>query len=207
MDNKEAYNQWSTTYDAMANKTRDTEALALRDLLSKVKFSNVLEIGCGTGKNTEWLAEKADHVMAVDFSRQMINEAKKKIAKSNVEFAFADVTEPWQFPIAKVDLITSSLILEHIQDIAFIFQQANEHLVNGGLFYVGELHPFKQYQGSKARFEAGSELVTLQCFTHHISQYMDAASKNKFSCLSLKEWFGDDENSIPRIIAFLFQKT
>jgi len=206
MDNKEAYNQWSTTYDAITNKTRDAEALALRDLLSEVKFSNVIEIGCGTGKNTEWLAERADRVVAVDFSRHMINEAMKKIARSNIEFALADVTAPWRFPIVKADLITSSLILEHIENIDFIFQEANEHLVNGGLFYVGELHPFKQYLGTKARFEAGSELITLQCFTHHISQYMDAASKNNFSCLSLKEWFDNDENSVPRIIAFLFQK-
>ena len=207
MDNRAAYNQWSTIYDAMANKTRDAEAIVLRDLLSKVKFSKVIELGCGTGKNTQWLAERADHIVAVDFSEQMINEAMKKTAGSNVEFAMADVKEPWRFAMLKADLITCSLILEHIEDIAFIFQQANELLVKAGLFYVGELHPYKQYQGSKARFEAGSELVTLQCFTHHMSEYMDAANKNNFSCLSLREWFDNEENSIPRIIAFLFQKT
>jgi len=207
MDNQEAYNQWSPTYDEMANKTRDAEAITLRDLLSKVKFSRVIELGCGTGKNTQWLAERADQVIAVDFSEQMINEAIKKTVNSNIEFAIADIREPWPFLAVKVDLITCSLILEHIEHIAFIFQQANEHLVKEGLFYVGELHPFKQYQGSKARFEAGSELVTLQCFTHHISEYMDAASKNNFSCLSLREWFDDEQKSIPRIIAFLFQKS
>jgi len=207
MDNQEAYNQWSPTYDEMANKTRDAEAITLRDLLSKVKFSRVIELGCGTGKNTQWLAERADQVIAVDFSEQMINEAIKKTVNSNIEFAIADIREPWPFLAAEVDLITCSLILEHIEHIAFIFQQANEHLVKEGLFYVGELHPFKQYQGSKARFEAGSELVTLQCFTHHISEYMDAASKNNFSCLSLREWFDDEQKSIPRIIAFLFQKS
>jgi ubiquinone/menaquinone biosynthesis C-methylase UbiE len=205
MENKEAYNRWSVTYDVGANKTRDAEALALRDLLSKVNFSNVIELGCGTGKNTAWLAERADHVIAVDFSEEMVNEAKKKI-KLNTEFVSADVRRPWPFSNIEADLITSSLILEHIENIDFIFQQANEHLASQGLFYIGELHPFKQYQGTKARFEIDSTMVTLECFTHHISEYFEGARKNKFSCLHLKEWFDEDDHSLPRIIAFLFQR-
>jgi hypothetical protein len=118
----------------------------------------------------------------------------------------ADIRQPWLFSGIKADLITSSLILEHIEDIGFIFQQASEHVVSRGLFYVGELHPFKQYLGTKARFETKSGLVTLECFTHHFSDYMEAARKNKFSCISLKEFFDDVGASVPRIIAFLFQK-
>ncbi|HEV8284355.1 MAG TPA: class I SAM-dependent methyltransferase [Chitinophagaceae bacterium] len=207
MQNKEAYNRWSITYDDVVNKTRDVEALAFRSILSKVKFSTAIELGAGTGKNTEWLIKNAEHVIAVDFSEEMLNAAKKKINSNNIEFAIADITKPWIFTDKKNDLITCSLILEHIENIDFVFQQAGQHLNSGGLFYIGELHPFKQYQGSKARFETGSELFTLECFIHNISDYMDAAAKNNFFCLSLTEWFDDnDKNSIPRVIAFLFQK-
>ncbi len=208
MQNKEAYNHWSASYDAVINKTRDTEALAFRSILSGVKFSNVIELGCGTGKNTEWLAQRADHIIAVDFSEEMLNVAKNKIASGNIDFTIADITKPWLFAGKKVDLITCSLILEHIEHIDFVFQQAGEHLADKGLFYTGELHPFKQYQGSKARFETvPGEFFTLECFTHHISEYMDTAAKYEFSCRALEEWFDDDDRkSIPRIIAFLFQK-
>jgi ubiquinone/menaquinone biosynthesis C-methylase UbiE len=210
MQNKEAYNRWSASYDAVTNRTRDVEASAFREVLANRRFSNVIELGCGTGKNTEWLAGKAGHVIAVDFSEEMLNAARKKIVRGNVDFAIADITKPWLFADRKVDLITCSLILEHIENIDFIFQQAGQHLKEKGLFYIGELHPFKQYQGSKARFEAApGELFILECFTHHISEYMEAANNNGFSCLSLKEWFDDDEgdsNSIPRIITFFFQK-
>jgi malonyl-CoA O-methyltransferase len=210
MQNKEAYNRWSASYDAVANRTRDVEASAFREVLANLRFSNVIELGCGTGKNTEWLAGKTGHVIAVDFSEEMLNAARKKIVPGNVDFAIADITKPWLFTDKKVDLITCSLILEHIENINFIFQQAGQHLKENGLFYIGELHPFKQYQGSKARFEAvPGELFILECFTHHISEYMEAANNNGFSSLSLKEWFDDGEgnsNSIPRIITFLFQK-
>jgi len=207
MQNKEAYDKWSSTYDLVANQTRDLEANVFRSLLSKINFSTALELGCGTGKNTEWLAEKADQVIAVDFSDEMVHVARKKISKNHVRFVVADITRPWIFTDKKVDLVTCSLILEHIENIDFIFQQASLHLEDQGIFYVGELHPFKQYGGSKARFETGSGSFTLQCFTHHISEYMNAAFNNKFSCLSFNEAFDEEVvNTIPRIAAFIFQK-
>ncbi len=44
--------------------------------------------------------------------------------------------------------------------------------------YIGELHPFKQYAGSKARFntEAGEQVVN--CYNHHITDFTDAAIQN-----------------------------
>ena len=209
MQNKEAYDSWSATYDSVINKTRDLEAQSFRSLLSKISFSNVIELGCGTGKNTEWLVEKANHVVAVDFSEEMLKAAKQKINKNNVEFVLADITKPWDFTDdQKADLVTCSLILEHIENVDFIFQQTGLCLSTGGFFYVGELHPFKQYEGSKARFETDSGLLTLECFIHHVSEYMNAAANNGFTCLSLTEWFDEDnKKSLPRIIAFLFQKS
>jgi ubiquinone/menaquinone biosynthesis C-methylase UbiE len=207
MQNKEAYDSWSATYDSVTNKTRDLEAQSFRSLLSKISFSNAIELGCGTGKNTEWLVEKAKQVVAVDFSEKMLKAAKQKINKNNIEFVAADITKPWNFTDQNVDLVTCSLILEHIENVDFIFQQANRHLSNNGFFYVGELHPFKQYEGSKARFETDSGLLILECFIHHISEYMNAAVNNEFACLSLAEWFDENnKKSLPRIIAFLFQK-
>src|ERR1051325_3146992 len=170
MKNKEAYDSWSATYDSVTNKTRDLEAQSFRSLLSKISFSNAIELGCGTGKNTEWLVEKAKQVVAVDFSEKMLKAAKQKINKNNIEFVAADITKPWDFTDQNVDLVTCSLILEHIENVDFIFQQANRHLSNNGFFYVGELHPFRQYEGSKARFETDSGLLILECFIHHISE-------------------------------------
>ncbi len=58
MDVQEAYKYWSEQYDTNINKTRELEAISLRDTLSEIKFEKCLEIGCGTGKNTEWLITK-----------------------------------------------------------------------------------------------------------------------------------------------------
>ena len=59
MSVQKAYDNWSQQYDTNINKTRDLEALALQEMLTKIEFENCLEIGCGTGKNTTWLFTKA----------------------------------------------------------------------------------------------------------------------------------------------------
>ncbi len=207
MNNQEAYNAWSKSYDSVKNNTRDVEAKALRETLSAESFDNVLEIGCGTGKNTMWLLTKAKNLVGADFSNEMLAQAKAKINADNVEFVQTDVRETWNFASQSFDLITCSLILEHIEKIDFVFSQANAKLKTDGLFYIGELHPFKQYNGTKARFETDNGRFELECFTHHVSDYFDAARNNGFDCVSINEWFDDnDRTAIPRILTMIFRK-
>lgn len=205
MNNEQAYNVWAENYDTVNNKTRDLEAIALRKSVFVSQPSNVLEIGCGTGKNTEWLVSKAERLIAADFSAEMLAKARVKIKAENVEFRQFDLREDWDFAESEFDLITCSLALEHIEKIDFVFAQANRVLRRGGRFYIGELHPFKQYLGSKARFEVDSGVFELECFVHHVSEFFAAAKNNDFECIELKEWFDDDKREIPRLLTMIFK--
>jgi len=206
MNNQQAYNVWADNYDTVNNKTRDLEATALRASVSVSEPLDILEIGCGTGKNTEWLLTKAKYLVAADFSAEMIVKAQEKITASNVEFKQFDLRNEWEFSKQQFDLITCSLVLEHIENIDFVFRQARKVLRKDGLFYIGELHPFKQYQGSKARFDTESGVFELECFVHHISEFFEAAQRNNFECVDLKEWFDDDDRTvIPRLLTMTFK--
>jgi ubiquinone/menaquinone biosynthesis C-methylase UbiE len=208
MSTQRLYNEWSETYDDMENKTRDLEKLAGQSMLQPFRFASVLELGCGTGKNTEWLQQKTTRLMAVDLSEGMLQKAAEKISVDHVQFRQADITKPWHFISDEIDLITCSLILEHIQDLPFIFSEAAKALQSGGLFYICELHPYKQYSGSKARFETSEGLQVLDCFVHHLSDYTTAALQSGFTITALQEWFDDNNRGgTPRLISFLFQKT
>jgi ubiquinone/menaquinone biosynthesis C-methylase UbiE len=207
MNNREAYNSWSETYDSVINKTRDLEAKALRESLKFSEPLEILEIGCGTGKNTIWLMTKARHLIGADFSAEMLTRAKEKITSEKVEFCEFDLREKWDFAENSFDLITCSLALEHIENIEFVFAEANRVLRRGGLFYIGELHPFKQYQGSKARFETGTGVFELECYIHNISEYFAAAKRNDLECREIREWFDDDDKTeIPRLLTMIFRK-
>lgn len=208
MNVKEAYNIWSEQYDTNENKTRDLEAISLRQNLKKQKFSNCLEIGCGTGKNTEWLVSIADTILAIDLSEEMLSKAKQKISSENVKFVQADINREWSFvDNQKFDLATFSLVLEHIEDLDLVFQRLNEVINSNGIIYIGELHPFKQYKGTKARFETADGLQVVTCFNHNISDFVNSAKKYNFQLIDINEYFDEnDKNIIPRILTLIFKK-
>ncbi|MEJ7611604.1 MAG: class I SAM-dependent methyltransferase [Ferruginibacter sp.] len=207
MDVQQGYDQWAAQYDTDVNRTRDLEAIALRSMLENIPFENCLEIGCGTGKNTGWLSGLATTLTAVDLSEEMLAKAKEKTFSPNTRFICADITKPWEFGSDEFDLVSFSLVLEHIPDLHTIFGQCARVLKKGGHVYIGELHPFKQYNGSKARFETPEGTNHLPCYTHHISEFTGTADKHGFSLSKFNEYFDyDDKGSVPRILTIVFRK-
>ena len=207
IDAKKAYNTWASQYDTNNNKTRDLEGRALRALLAAVPFGSVLEIGCRTGKNTEWFIENEKEVAAIDLSDQMLARAKEKITSHKVQFKQADITFPWTFIEKQYDLVSFSLVLEHIQNLDHVFNEAAISLKAGGHVYIGELHPYKQYSGTKARFHTEEGEQELECFNHHISDFIEAAKKHGLMLVGLNEFFDNNERTgMPRILAILLRK-
>jgi ubiquinone/menaquinone biosynthesis C-methylase UbiE len=182
MDTRQAYNHWASQYDTNHNKTRDLEAQALVVTLNNVPFSNCLEIGCGTGKNTAWLVQKANSITAVDLSEEMLSKAKEKIGSNKVQFTQANINLDWEFGNAPYDLVTFSLVLEHIENLDHIFNQTAKQLRPGGHVYIGELHPFKQYTGSKARFETAEGMQVVECFNHNTPHTGNFTGKARVAC-------------------------
>lgn len=207
MNTQQAYDIWSEIYDTNVNKTRDLEGKAIRELLSGKTFKRCLEIGCGTGKNTEWLITKTRDLVCVDLSEAMLSKAREKVGTRGVTFIRADINRDWEFAAGGFDLVTFSLILEHIEDLNDVFVKAAATLTPGGYIYIGELHPFKQYSGSKARFDTDNGQQTVMCFNHHVSDFVKAGKENSLSLIELNEYFDDDDrSSVPRILTLLMKK-
>ena len=168
----------------------------------------ILDIGCGTGKNTSFLAQIGVSIHALDFSQGMIEIAKEKVLAKNVSFSIADLTKRWPCENETYDLITCNLVLEHIQTLDHIFSEVARTLQPAGKFLANELHPFKQYQGTKARFERTGKTIEVEAFTHHVSDFINAATTNRLKLDMLNEyWHEADQNKPPRLISFVFEKT
>jgi ubiquinone/menaquinone biosynthesis C-methylase UbiE len=166
-----------------------------------------LEVGCGTGKNTLFLQDVSASHLAVDIAEDMLQQAINKVDAPHVRFQLADITRSWDFVQDKVDLVTFSLVLEHIADLEDVFQKLANVLPSGGMFYIGELHPFKQYAGTKARFEVDGAVKELDVFVHHVSDFVNTALAAGFELMEMKEYFDEGDNhGIPRILALLFRK-
>jgi malonyl-CoA O-methyltransferase len=203
---QDAYNQWAESYDVDANPTRDLDARVLRSTLADLRCERALEIGCGTGKNTVFLAEIAQFVLSLDFSTRMLAKAAARVDQRNVSFTVADLKRDWPCQAGVWDLVSCSLVLEHVEDLGFIFSQASESLRRGGRFFVCELHPSRQYLGTAANFTRNGERVQVPAYTHHISEYLEVASRNGFKLHELNEWWSEgDAGDPPRLVSFLFE--
>lgn len=204
---QDAYNIWSETYDSDENLTRDLDARITRQVLAGWHGRALLELGCGTGKNTAFLAEIAPHVYALDFSEGMLAHAQRRITAAHVTLGMADVTQAWPVANQRVDLVVANLILEHVADLGHIFRQANRCLAADGRFFISELHPFKQYLGTKARFEQADGRTEITAYTHHISEFIGSAAVHGLRLEQFNEWWHEqDAHKPPRLVSFLFQK-
>jgi len=94
----------STHLEESMTFTTDTEASKkvidadLKEVLSFLPAFNglkILELGCGTGRFTGYLASQAKHVLAVDFIQLCIDQNKETNGKkyNNIEFMCEDVNK------------------------------------------------------------------------------------------------------------------
>ena len=199
------YDSWAYKYDTNFNPTRDLDKIATIESLSNENFYSVLELGCGSGKNTEWLITKADRLVGIDFSRNMLELANKKINSKKVTFINADLSNKWPVKNNSFDLATINLTLEHIKNLDYIFNSLFMKLIRGGKCFVCELHPKKQLLGSKAQFKKDEIETVLDVFYHSELEYIESAEKAGFNLIAKKNWF-DESRDVPRLISFMFEK-
>ena len=185
-----AYDQWARTYETVENATRDLAATVLRRYPLNLHDRDVLEIGCGTGLNTQYLAQQSRSVLAVDFSVGMLEQARTKVSATKVRFVQRDIQHAWSLADASVDLVVCTLVLEHIEDLHSIFHEAFRVLRPNGEFFVCELHPFRQLQGRQAQFtETGSgHVVLIPAYLHNVADYVNASVQHGFELIRMDEW-------------------
>ena len=200
------YNAWAHQYDNNINPTRDLDKTVTMESLSNIDFFKVLELGCGSGKNTEWLITKADKLVGLDFSKNMLDLARKKVVTDKVTFINTNLNENWPVNDNSFDLATINLTLEHIETLDHIFNSLFMKLTQGGKCFVCELHPKKQLSGSKAQFEENGSEIELDVYYHSELEYIESAEKAGFNLIAKKDWY-DNEKDVPRLISFLFEKT
>ncbi|MCC5637667.1 class I SAM-dependent methyltransferase [Nostoc sp. CHAB 5844] len=75
---------------------------------------NILDIGCGTGEFSRLLAQRAEQVVAIDLSPNMIEVGKQRSRHyANIDFQIADILQ-WKFTLEKFDAIASISTVHHL---------------------------------------------------------------------------------------------
>ena len=97
-----------------------------------------LEIGCGAGAFSHALAARAERVLALDVSPEMIRVARDREPRcANLEYALADVST-WPFPSERFDCIASIATLHHV-DARALLPRLRDALRPGGVLLILDL--------------------------------------------------------------------
>jgi SAM-dependent methyltransferase len=142
---REAYDRlaavWSSTTDEGPFNGL-LERPALRALVpGNLRGAAVLDAGCGSGAQAQWLLEQGADVVAIDVSPRMIEEAERRCAGRG-RFMVADLAEPLPLETGSLDGITCSLALHYVEDLSVPLQSFAAALRSGGWAVISLDHPF-----------------------------------------------------------------
>ncbi|MBL8150800.1 MAG: class I SAM-dependent methyltransferase [Blastocatellia bacterium] len=192
-----AYHQFITEANSYV---QSIELPIITQLLDSISFSNVLDLGCGTGHYTLKLATKS-RVTAIDLSAEMLAVAREAAVRDGLSPTFLqhDITKPLPFQNAEFDLIVSTTALHYVEDLAAFFQECSRLLKPSGNLILSLLHPIStglfptvdqdyrdsrcwdlKYFSSKRRryfppwssVDPDSSEDALQCYHHTLQDYL-----------------------------------
>ncbi|QAR32548.1 class I SAM-dependent methyltransferase [Geovibrio thiophilus] len=101
---------------------------------------SVLDVGTGTGLILLSFYGKAGRLTGADSSLGMLDTLKEKAesAQIDIETLIFDAASD-QLPVENYDLITSGMMLHHLEDVRIFFRKAHAALKKGGHFCAADL--------------------------------------------------------------------
>ncbi|KAJ3336256.1 hypothetical protein HDU93_003366 [Gonapodya sp. JEL0774] len=170
LSNTELYDRWASTYDNDGNVLQQVDDLMLSSILPELVEKmmsfpegnnfHVLDIGCGTGRNTakllSYVRRENSKITGVDVSPAMLAVAREKLVATDHDLkrrtdissrlipswalVEADIfaTVPADL-VEEVDGVISTLVLEHIP-LDIFFSTLYRILRPGGLALVTNIH-------------------------------------------------------------------
>lgn len=142
----EAFDRFTSADDSFSD---NIERPAIKGLIGDVTGARVLDLGCGSGPYSVWLAEQGAHVVGLDLSQTMVSLARERARERSVkaDFRVADIRDPLPFGNAEFDLVFSSTALHYVEDLRLTMKEAARVMKPSGRFVASVLHPM-----STARF-------------------------------------------------------
>lgn len=97
----------------------------------------ILDIGCGAGTISLYLASKGHHVLGIDISQSAVNAANKSAKILRLKnISFERMNFPYELPTDKYDFIICSEVIEHIQDDNLALKKIFSLLKRGGVAFI-----------------------------------------------------------------------
>lgn len=152
------------------------------ELLNPQKGDFILDIACGNGNYSAYIAEKGVEVTACDYSKNMIDLAKKRQKRfdDKIEFLVINAACEGQLMSLKrgrpYNKVVSLMAIMDISEVTPLFRAVNQLLDTNGIFVFATQHPCfvtltDKYMTSHSYLgEAIADQPQLQCYYHRSMQ-------------------------------------
>jgi SAM-dependent methyltransferase len=142
---REAYDRLAAVWSATTDEGPFNGLLerpALRSLIpGSLAGAVVLDAGCGSGAQAQWLLDQGAEAVGIDVSPRMIEEAERRCGGRG-RFLVADLARPLPLEPASLDGITCSLALHYVADWSIPLRSFASALRPGGWAVISLDHPF-----------------------------------------------------------------
>lgn len=114
-----------------------------KDQKYRVEEKSIIDLGCGTGRNCNYLAEKGNSVIGIEISKTALDIAKARALESelSVDYRMGDIGQKYDIADSSIDIIldvTSSNSLDEKGRQAYI-TECSRVLKEGGYMFVRAL--------------------------------------------------------------------
>lgn len=141
---RHSFDKAASRYDEVAILQREVAGRLLERLeLIKLKPQRILDLGCGTGLNSQALDKryKKAQVLSLDLAEGMLKEARKHKSWFNKQRFICGDAEALPLADNSIELIFSSLTLQWCHDLDGVFEECFRVLKPGGLLMFSTLGP------------------------------------------------------------------
>ncbi len=160
---REAYDRLASVWSATTDEGPFNGLLerpALRSVIPRpLTGLTVLDVGCGSGAQCEWMLGEGAQVIGLDLSPAMIEEARIRCGDRG-RFLVADLAESIPLESQSVDGITCSLALHYLEEWLVPLRSFASLLRPGGWAVISLDHPFGHPLPSQRGGYFDTELVS-----------------------------------------------
>lgn len=186
---QEGYALWSASYDQEKNGLIFIEERQVDRLLAPLSFSNVLDVGTGTGRHALKLARRGASVTAIDQSPEMLAVAKiaAKHEALPIDFHLLSLEGGLPFAANQFDLLVCALTLCHVSDLTHPLQEFARVLQTGGSLLITDFHPIHMRYGWRTAFRRAGVLYHLPTIERTRDDYLEAIQASGLTILDVTE--------------------
>lgn len=184
---QEGYARWASSYDQETNALIVLEEAYIDQLLAPLSYSNVLDVGTGTGRHALKLARTGASVTALDQSPEMLAAAQQAAQRENlsINFQHASLEDGLPFAAQQFDLLICGLMLCHVPNLTQAIQEFARVLQPGGHLLITDFHPGSVQYGWRTGFQQADVRYLLPNMLHTRNDYLKPLAPNGLTLLKV----------------------